>query len=197
MTKHVQIVFYSSFAILFLGILSPLLVEHFKPVPDLPTLSAAPEFKLTDSAGEEFSSSKLRGDFWLVNFFFTRCTGPCPIQAAKFKELAFYFSDHSNLKFLSITADPDNDTVEDLAAYAEKMNADTNRWHFLTGPKSQIIELLNNGFRLGAPDKPIYHSTRFVLVDQRGTIRGYYGGTDQKTVARLKRDIKNLLSKAS
>ena len=43
------------------------------------------------------------------------------------------------------------------------------------------------------PAEPITHSTRFVLVDKQGEIRGYYAGTEEGEVKRLAADAKRLL----
>jgi cytochrome oxidase Cu insertion factor (SCO1/SenC/PrrC family) len=43
----------------------------------------------------------------------------------------------------------------------------------------------------GATD--FIHSDRFILVDRKGRIRGYYNGTDKKQVDKLIADIRKLL----
>jgi len=96
------------------------------------------------------------------------------------------------LRFVSFGVDPEHDTPEVLAEYGRKLGADPARWAFLHGERPVIRALIKDGFKLaiedGAPDsvEPILHSTRFVLVDGEGTIRGYYDGMEQATsVTRL------------
>lgn len=192
MTKPVQIVFYGGFAIILLGILSPLLVEYAKPKPELPILGEAPPFTLQDSRGSDFSSAELSGKVWVANFIFTRCTGPCSTQSAHIAKLARQYRRDDDVRFMSISVDPEHDTPEVLADYADTFKADTSRWHFLHGSKEQVVSLLNEGFRLGSLDEPRYHSTRFVAVDRSGKIRGYYDGTDAKMVRLLSEHIDQL-----
>jgi len=70
---------------------------------------------------------------------------------------------------------------------------------FLTGDRQALYDLCVKGFKLpldetgGTVAEPIAHSTRFVLVDKEGAIRGYYGGTEEEDVKRLAADVKRLL----
>ena len=72
------------------------------------------------------------------------------------------------------------------------------RWHFLTGPHEAIATLMRDSFKLpgiaagGSKDEPLFHSDRFVLVDQAFQIRGYYTGTDAASVAQLVSDMGRL-----
>jgi protein SCO1/2 len=76
------------------------------------------------------------------------------------------------------------------------LKAQPGRWHFLTGDKNTIYHLARNGFKLatleGGATGPI-HSTRIVLVDRSGVIRGYYDATDADAVTRLLADTTHLL----
>jgi protein SCO1/2 len=85
-----------------------------------------------------------------------------------------------------------------LQEYAGKLKAQPGRWKFLTGNKDTIYRLVREGFKLatmeGGPDGPI-HSTRLVLVDRAGVIRGYYDATDADAITRLLADTHRLLQK--
>jgi protein SCO1/2 len=70
---------------------------------------------------------------------------------------------------------------------------------FLTGEKSALYDLSIKGFKLALDDsngteaEPITHSTRFVLVDREGQIRGYYSGLEEEALQKLSEDVKALL----
>jgi protein SCO1/2 len=101
------------------------------------------------------------------------------------------------VRLVSISADPEKDTPEVLRQYAAKFGAGEN-WLFLTGEKATIYELANKGFKLGVSDgesdtEPITHSTKLVLVDQAGMIRGFYEGLGENAAAQLVADIERLL----
>jgi len=89
------------------------------------------------------------------------------------------------------------DTPEVLAAYAEKFGADTSKWHFLTGDIEVIRKLAIKGFKIAAGEDRSIHSTRFILVDSAGKVRGYYHGTDIRDVNRLRTDLRRLASAAT
>jgi protein SCO1/2 len=104
----------------------------------------------------------------------------------------------ANIRLVSFTVDPQRDTSKVLAAYAAEHGATRDRWLFLTGDKQMLYDICIKGFKLpleddaGTPLEPITHSTRFVLVDAQGQIRGYYSGTEEADLNRLAADAKKL-----
>lgn len=95
---------------------------------------------------------------------------------------------------VSFTVDPDNDSPEVLARYAQDFHAGPG-WSFVTGPKQALYTLATEGFKLAAMempkdqqqpgDGPFLHSGKLVLVDRAGRIRGYYDSDDNAAVERL------------
>lgn len=162
---------------------------------------AAPEFKLTERSGGEVSLAQLRGKIWIADFIYTTCTDTCPLQTAAMAKLQKEFAAKSNVQFVSITVDPERDTPQVLSAYADKHEADSQRWYFLTGQRDQVIKLIRDGFHLSVAALPdsseargmIPHSPRFVLIDGQAQIRGYYDSRAMDSVARLRNDIETLL----
>ena len=61
-----------------------------------------------------------------------------------------------------------------------------------------MYSLVREGFRLAVgpqaenPDEPILHSTRLVLVDEQGRVRGTYEAFDEERMAALRRDVRRL-----
>ncbi|MCB0328543.1 MAG: SCO family protein [Bdellovibrionales bacterium] len=159
----------------------------------LPDLGEAPEFLLRDSDSQEFSFRKYDGRVRLVSFFFTRCPSICPRINGQIAELFEKVSDNPKVLFLSITVDPENDTPQVLSDYARKYRKDASNWKFLTGEPQVIQGLLTGGFKLGSGMLPDAHNTRIVLVDQAGTIRGFYQGMDSSHIAQLGKDLLKLL----
>lgn len=162
--------------------------------PPLPVKGTAPEFVLTDSNGQSFDSKTLNGKIWVADFFFSSCGGPCPTMAKNMNLIQQRFIDRDDIRLVNISVDPTNDTPEKLAKYAVKIEADTTRWHLLTGPEEMISPLVGpDGFMLGDGGHLLNHSTRFVLVDRQGMIRGFYEGTEDAAVNLLMRDIEQLI----
>ena len=75
--------------------------------------------------------------------------------------------------------------------YGKKFAADDARWTFLTGDPATLDMLDHDAFKLGNL-ADMDHSTRFVLIDKKGRVRGYYGLFDGDPVARLKKDAARL-----
>lgn len=164
-----------------------------EPLPDFGEL---PSFSLTATDGRTVTKDDLSGDPWIADFVFTRCQGTCPVMSLKMGKLDRELP--PELDLVSITVDPEHDTPAVLAEYAKTFEA-SERWHFLTGSPDEILALSQEGFRLGldlsppeeqaTPEEPILHSTRFVLVDARGHIRGYYNMMLSGEMERLLGDL--------
>ncbi|MBI4060165.1 MAG: SCO family protein [Elusimicrobia bacterium] len=168
--------------------------------PEPKPLRALPDFALTAVTVEgtfPFDLGALRGRARVANFVYTRCTGPCPMLSASMARLQKSLPESIGL--LSFTVDPDHDSPKVLALYARKFEADPKRWFFLTGEKAELIRLARDGFLLpvvenaaATPGERFAHSTKFVLIDPEGRVRGWYDGDDAAALERLAADAKRL-----
>lgn len=153
-------------------------------------LRDVPEFRGIDEQGQTFEASSMKGRFWLASFFFTSCESICPalntVQAGLQKEFG------SKIRFVSITTDPENDTQEQLHAYAERFGARKGTWVFVRMSADSMRALALRGFTVMEPTDPSMHSTRFVLVDDSMRIRDYFDSADSSEVARLKTVLRGL-----
>src|SRR6266851_3844000 len=156
-----------------------------------------PEFVLLNQDGKNFGSAQLRGKIWIADFIYTTCPGPCPMISTRMSELQKPL-EKTDVHLVSFSVDPVKDTPEVLRGYAEKLHAQSGRWDFLTGAQSTIYHLSRDGFKLAVSDGseetgiPV-HSTRMVLVDRHGEIRGYYEATAADAVTKLLADTNHLL----
>lgn len=167
------------------------------PQPSLPAYGRVGQFRLIDARGQPFDSFRLNNKVWVTAFFFTSCSGICPIMTKNLKSLQDMYQAYPDVKFVSISVNPEQDTPQALSVYAQKYAADTNRWHFLTGSREDITRVAVQGFKVGSVDEPIFHSASFVLVDRQGNIRGYYDGTNKDDVRKLSEDLLKLYSMKS
>jgi protein SCO1 len=156
-----------------------------------------PAFQLVNQNGQPFGSAQLAGKIWIADFIYTMCPGPCPMISSRMSELQKPL-EKSDVRLVSFSVDPEKDTPQVLRGYAEKLQADPARWDFLTGPKSAIYQLSHDGFKLavsaGSDEQGIpVHSTRMVLVDRHGQIRGYYDAAEADAVTKLLADTNHLL----
>lgn len=170
-------------------------------VPSMPASLAKhwplPDFSLTERSGQPLRLADLAGKVWVADFFYTTCPGPCPMLSSRLSDVQKALGEEPGARLVSISVDPEKDTPEVLKIYAEKFKA-SERWFFCTGPKDAIYSLARDGFKLPIADAPaeggmIAHSTRLILVDQTGHVRGFYEGGTEASVGELVRDIRRLL----
>jgi len=191
----------------------------FADKPDPPTLlqpaTPAPDFTVTDHHGDTLTKDDMLGRVWVCDFFLTSCNGVCPILGKKMASLIDEVAQDKALdgiRFVSFSVDPEHDTVDRLQAYRKtNMSAWAGgdddlqalidaRWaHARAQDRETFWRVVSEGFGLyvgeapNDPSTPVGHSSRLVLIDQQGNIRGYYEGmTDEDTPALLA-DIRRLV----
>ncbi|HLH43159.1 MAG TPA: SCO family protein [Bryobacteraceae bacterium] len=163
---------------------------------DLPKLADVPRFTLTDQTGADFDSAKLANHVWVADFIFTNCPGPCPRMSSQMRQVQTALA-VSDVRLVSFTIDPARDTPQALSDYAVRYAARPGVWYFLTGPVESLRHLDRDVFHLGDIDGTLQHSTRFVLMDRKSRVRGYYLTSEPDAIPRLISDAKRLLRERS
>jgi protein SCO1/2 len=111
---------------------------------------------------------------------------------AQLRDLQNSFPD---LRLLSVTCDPDNDTPEQLRKFADKNGAVAGRWFYLTGKIYDIHDLCRELF--GEVPKElangIGHSRRVALIDRQGQWHGTFDVFDHADMHKLRESIGKLL----
>ncbi|MEZ6146290.1 MAG: DUF420 domain-containing protein [Planctomycetaceae bacterium] len=153
-------------------------------------------FELIDQNGEPFSSEELAGHPWVASFIFTKCAGYCPVLVRNMKlEIADRVKD-PNVRYVTITVDPEYDTPEKLKQYAEIYGVDPEKWKFLTGDKETIYRIVQHGFRLPVyemqgedrqPGFEVAHSLSLIHVGPDGRVVGKYDSRESGEVLSLRR----------
>ena len=159
-----------------------------------------PYFELTNQDGKKITRDDLLGHVYIADFFFVTCPTICPKMTTNMSYIQKKFEGHPNIKFVSITVNPEYDSVEILKEYSEKVHADTKTWDFLTGSKDSIYNLAFEGFFVSAQRDSIapggfLHSGMLILVDKNAHIRGYFDGTTHKVVKEQLIDAIDILYK--
>jgi len=149
-------------------------------VSDAPDILAG--ITLVDQHGEKVSLASLRGKPLLFDFIYTSCPGPCLVLTARMKSIANHLGPllGSELRFVSVTVDPEHDHPADLLTYAKEQGAERNGWLFLTGPPTEIDRLMTK-FKLQRqrePDGSVDHVLEFFLVGSDGHLRLQYVAFD-------------------
>jgi protein SCO1/2 len=168
---------------------------------NLEKISKVPGFQLTDQTGKSLTLEDLKGKIWAANFIFTRCKGPCPITTLRMQELHTKLKKaRGNVALVTFTVDPEYDTPKVLKTFGEQQGSDPASWKFLTGTPDAIQKIVVDGLLqplAKEPDGTPAHSTRIVLVDREGWLRGYQDGLDPEAVQKLMVDIGELLREGS
>ena len=162
-------------------------------IDNIGIIGQVPSFSLKNFDGSIITEKQLNNKISIVSFIFTQCEGACPIMSENMSILQGRFASSNDIQFLSITTDPDYDTLEILNEYSSNYSNNSN-WFFLRGNILDIIELSEKGFFLSAALLPAGHSTRLVLVDKELNIRKYYEGTIESNIFELQSDIVTLLN---
>jgi protein SCO1/2 len=158
----------------------------------LPDLGRVQDFMLTNRDGRAVRLADLAGAPWIADFVFTRCVSSCPLLSARLARLDRTLPAGPGIRLVSFSVDPSHDTPDVLERYARSLFA-SRRWLFLTGDGKQILRLSRQGFKLalepgGAGGEAVLHSTRFVLVDGKAAIRGYYQALEPEALRQLAAD---------
>lgn len=156
-----------------------------------------PEFAFYNQDSVLVTNKTLAGKVYVTDFFFTSCPTICPIMKGQMLRVYNQYKTNDKVMLVSHTIDPRHDGVPTLKRYSEKLGVDASKWHFLTGNQDVIYELAYDYMVSAAEDSTApggyIHSGAFILIDQKGYIRGYYDGTQEIDVDALLVDIVRLL----
>jgi protein SCO1 len=162
--------------------------------PDRPRRLA--DFSLTNWTGSCVTRADLKEKFLVVDFLFTGCSVTCPVINNYMAQIQQLTAHQNDVRLLSLTVDPRDDTVPVLADYAKRFGADASRWLLLTGDKDGLYNLIKTSF-LNQDLDPAYgympgnfsHTDRIAIVDANGTLRAFFDGLNQNTPTAVVNEI--------
>ena len=171
------------------------------------------DFSFINQDNETITKDSLTGSIYVANFFFTSCPSICPIMTRNMSYLQDKLSVFPNIRFLSHTVDPVNDTPDKLKSYVNLMqqkniNINLSNWDFVTGDKDKLYQSAANYFVNASVDSlapgGFLHSEYFILIDKQGRVRsgidkngnavGAYDGTNEVQMKDLINDINVLMA---
>jgi len=184
--------------------------NHFMPLATIGVEGhVIPEFTFINQYNDTITKANYEGNIYVANFFFTSCPTICPNMISKMSYLQEKLSVYPNIKFLSHTVDPINDTPDKLLEFALSMDINLENWNFVTGNKKEIYSIASSYLvSAGKEDKSepggFFHSERLVLIDKEGKVRsgidiqgnpyGNYNSRDEADIKTLVKDIKVLMA---
>lgn len=129
---------------------------------------------LTDHKGKSLNLDSFNNKIVLVNIFFASCPQVCPEMNQQIQVIAEEFSRFKDIVFLSVSIDPERDSVPALNEYAQRFNnAKLPNWHFCTGRQSEIYDWVLNDVLLANEmrGEEFIHDDKIVLIDKKRHIR--------------------------
>jgi protein SCO1/2 len=155
--------------------------------------SHVPDFSFTNQMGQKVSwkdmmykrnDSMSEGKIVVIDFFFTHCPTICPTMTKNMKLLRDNIKTNNLVgdreanfvQFLSVSVDPERDSVPELKKWADRFQVNPENWWLLTGNKKEIYDWAKNGLRLGVVDggnvdSNFMHPQLFMLLDKDRVIR--------------------------
>lgn len=168
--------------------------DYDAPAPGsytLPVLKQAADGDIVDSKGHDLRLRALtRGRITVMSFIYTRCTAAkaCPRATGVLMDLHDLSADDpalaKELRLVSISFDPENDTPERMAAYSElaSQRSTAAPWHFVTTRSPAQLQPILAAYNQTVDRKrnpndstgPLSHTLRMFLIDRDGNIRNIY-----------------------
>jgi protein SCO1/2 len=164
-------------------------------------------FAFINQNGKKITNKDYEGKIYVADFFFTTCQTICPKMTDNMVWLQDKIKDNPKVKLLSHSVFPDEDTVEVLKKYAKEKGVIDEKWNLVTGNQQEIYKIARQSYLVVKTGKPeelydMVHTENFVLVDQKGRIRGFYNGLNidktvkgEKNLTQLVEDIEFLSEK--
>ena len=153
----------------------------------------------TNQLGKTVTLDSLKGKILVINFFFSHCPSICPAMAKSMKRLQDSYSNSrdSIVQFISVSIDPEHDSVPQLRKFANRYTSNHDSWWFVTGNKKDIYEFALNELKASVADAEVdtafIHTTNFFLLDRDRVVRGWFDGLDSVKQSTLVRDIPLLM----
>ncbi len=164
-------------------------------------------FSFVNQNGKVITNKDYEGKIYVADFFFTTCQTICPKMTRNMVWLQDKIKDNPKVKLLSHSVFPNEDTVEVLKKYALEQGVNDSKWNLVTGNQKDIYKIARQSYLVVKTGKPeelydMVHTENFVLVDQKGRIRGFYNGLNidkevdgEQNLMQLLEDIEYLSEK--
>ena len=149
--------------------------------------SGLPDFTFESASGGTLSLGDMAGKVWIAVPFFVRCAGPCPSITRDIQERLLPGIEGTGIEVVSFSLDPQFDSPERLAEYADGLGIPLNRWHFVSSSsEEEMHRFVQEGLKVPVgrdpdaddPGLAITHGTRMPVIDQAGQIAGFYDLAD-------------------
>lgn len=154
-------------------------------------------FSFVNQDSQVVNNATFKDKIYVADFFFIHCPTICPAVKANMKYMYKELEGEEDVVLLSHSIDTKYDTIPALKEFARKLEIEADRWHLVTGEKSEIYDIAEDYVSSVEEGEKFEggfdHSGYLVLVDKKGHVRSFARGTEREETKRLLRDIKKLL----
>jgi cytochrome oxidase Cu insertion factor (SCO1/SenC/PrrC family) len=190
--------------------------DYDAPAPGsytLPVIKPAADGALLDAKGKPVRLADLtRGRITVMSFIYTRCTAAkaCPMATGVLLQLHRESAEDAalvkELRLVSMSFDPANDTPERMTAYATLAAGRPTAapWHFVSTRSQAELQPILTAYGQAVdkkinpldPTGPLNHTLRVFLIDRAGNIRNIYssGTLDPRLVLA---DVRTLMMESA
>ncbi|MFM2358036.1 MAG: hypothetical protein RLY16_28 [Bacteroidota bacterium] len=155
--------------------------------------------RMVNQLGKEVYLDSIKNKILVIDFFFAKCPTICPGLARNMRRLQASYSNGRDtmVQFISISIDPERDSVPALRKFADRYTNNHDSWWFVTGNKAEIYDFALNEMKANVADvnadTAFPHTENFFLLDRDHVIRGWYNGFDTVKQATLVKNIPLLM----
>ncbi|TGK95515.1 SCO family protein [Leptospira brenneri] len=154
---------------------------------------------LTEHTGKQINFQELESKERLVVFFYATCRGICPLITRNLLQIEPSLSEFPDLKLVSISINPKEDTVPVLQKYKLNYKIQNPNWSFYTGEESIITKFAKEtcgaemeGFSTERGKYEFVHTENIFLFDKDQYLRGIYRAKGTGDIQRLVEDLRKL-----
>ncbi len=147
-----------------------------------------PDFTMTDQDGTTHALSDFRGKVVALTFIYTRCPLPefCPRMDKTFSALAEAVAAvperAEEIRLLSVSFDPENDTPAVLAEHARTRGAKPPLWTFAVASHAELAKVARPlGLSYGPGKDEVIHNLVIAVIDPDGRLARLETGTAART----------------
>ncbi|SYX82019.1 SCO family protein [Paenibacillus alvei] len=146
----------------------------------------APGFSMQNVDGSTVSLDSTNGKVRLFYFYFTNCPDVCPPTTFMLSEVQTLLQEKGvfgkEAGIVSISFDPERDTMDAIKTWSQKFNADYSGWYFLRGKEEDVVNMMPalDSAVMKDQDGNFTHLNVITLVDQKGNIRKAYNANDRE-----------------
>lgn len=165
--------------------------------PKLPVIGPVESFSMENVDGRTITLADTQGQVRLFYFFFSNCPDVCPLTTFRLSQVQDILKEKGvfgkDASFVSVTFDPERDTLENMKAFGDKFKVDYSGWYFLRGDQQQTMDLAINSFKtLITKDQSgnFVHADLIGLVDREGNLREIY--RPEATAEEIAKGVANL-----